>query len=298
MNRNWWRKHKAIIWLQSQALVFSMAALLGWVGWLLGGQVLAFIAVGATIFLYYVNPVLSPAVMLRAHRARRLHPHEAPRLYAIINMLADRAGLSAKPSLYLHPGNLMSAFTVGTRSQAVIAVSRSLLQNLDQRETAAVLAHEVSHIRDNDIRIMGFAASVGRLTAMLSLFGQMLLILNLPLLLFGGYAVSWTVIVLLITAPTVSTLLQLALSRTREFKADLGAVELTGDPDALAAALAKLDYSQQSFLKQLIFPMSRWQPESSIWRTHPPTPERVRRILGMRENMYHIQWQRNPAYNL
>ena len=297
MNSNRWRKNKAIIWLQSQALGLSMSALLGWVGWLLGGHVLALIAVGAIFLLYYVNPVLSPAVILRAHRGRRLHPDEAPRLFAIISTLADRAGLAAKPSLYVHPGDLMGAFTVGAQSQAAIAVTVNLLQNLDQREIAAVLAHEVSHIRNNDIRIMGFAASVGRLTAMLSLFGQMLLLLNLPLLLFGGYAVSWTVILLLIIAPPINTLLQLALSRAREFNADLGAVELTGDPDALATALVKIDQSQKSFIKHILFPMTRWQSESSLWRTHPPTRERVRRILGLREHTDRLQWQRTPAYN-
>ena len=295
MNSSRLSLNKLITQLQSQALVLSMAALLGWVGWLLGGQTLSLLAVGATIVLYYANPAFSPAVMLRAHRAQKLQPHEAPQLQAMIQALANRAGLSSMPSLYVLPGSLVSAFTVGSQSNAAIAISRNLLRYLDQREIAAVLAHEISHIRHNDIRIMGFAGLVGRLTAMLSLLGQMLLLLNLPMMMFGDYAISWTAILLLIFAPTVSMLLQLALSRTREYHADAGAVELTGEPESLAAALVKIDRSQRNLIKHFFFPMRRQQPGSNIWHTHPPTKARVRRLLDMRQAGNRTRWQTNPT---
>jgi heat shock protein HtpX len=97
-----------------------------------------------------------------------------------------------------------------------------------------VLAHEISHLRHNDMRIMGFAGLTSQLIHMLALLGQILLFLNLPLLLWGHYTISWTAILLLIFAPTISAILQLALSRTREYRADLGAARLMGDGRALA----------------------------------------------------------------
>ncbi len=292
MNINQWRKNKIIIRFQSQALVVLMAALLGSIGWLIGGPILALMAVSATIFLYFSNPLFSPALILRAHRARRLDPREIPRLYAATKKLAQRAGLAFTPSLYLNHGGPVNAFTVGEGRHAAIAVSGSLIRNLNQREIEAVLAHEISHIRDNDTRVMGFAVMVGRLTSMLSLFGQVLLFINLPLLLLGEHTISWLFILMLIIAPTISMLMQLTLSRTREYQADLGAAELTGDPGALASALIKIEQAQQRFFNRTFWPLKQWPAQSEIWRTHPPTLKRVRRLLAMR-NRYD-DWGRHP----
>ena len=289
MNKDKWRKNLTIIKFQSLAIVLSMTLLLGWVGWLLGGQTLAFMAAGVTIFIYIANPMISPAVLLKANRSRKLGTYQAPWLHAVINTLAERAGLSNKPSLYLHSNKYMNAFTVGDRSQAAIALSESLLQQLDQREIAAVLAHEISHIRNNDTQIMGFTAIISRLVRTFSWVGQFLLLINLPLLLFGGFSVSWTTILLLIIAPTISMLLQLALSRTREYNADLAAAELTGNPEALASALVKIENSQQGFFKQAFYPINRRPAESSLWRTHPPTSKRVRRLLDMGQSSDRIR---------
>ncbi len=279
-----WRKDKMLTRFQSAAIVLAMAALLGGIGWLLGGSFLAMIAVGATIFLYLMNPVISPAMLLRSLGARRLHPREAPQLFAMIAKLADRAGLPVKPALYLHNRNPMNAFTVGDPSRAAIAVSGDLIRSLSREEVEAVLAHEVSHIENNDTRVMGFAALVGRLTGMLSLFGQILLFLNLPLLLLGGHTISWIFILALVFAPTASMLLQLTLSRTREYQADLGAAELTRNPGALASALVKIDRAQRRFFGRNFWPLKPWQAQSELWRTHPPTPKRVNRLLGLQKN--------------
>jgi heat shock protein HtpX len=278
-----WRKDRMLIRFQSAAIVLAMAALLGGIGWLLGGSLLAMLAVGATTFLYLMNPVISPAMVLRSLGARWLHPREAPRLFAMIAKLADRAGLPVTPALYLHTRNPMNGFTVGDASRAAIALSEDLIRSLSRQEVEAVLAHEVSHIRNNDTRIMGFAALVGRLTGMLSLFGQILLFLNLPLLLLGGHTISWIFILALVFAPTVSMLMQLTLSRTREYQADLGAAELTGNPGALASALVKIDRAQRSFFGRNLWPIRPWQAQSELWRSHPPTPKRVNRLLGLQK---------------
>ncbi len=291
-----WRKDKMLTRVQSAGIVLAMAALLGGIGWLLGGSLLALLAVGATIFLYLMNPVISPAMLLRSLGARRLHPREAPQLFAMIVNLANRAGLPVKPALYLHNRNPMNAFTVGDASRAAIAVSGDLIRRLSRQEVEAVLAHEVSHIRNHDTRVMGFAALVGRLTGMLSLFGQILLFLNLPLLLLGGHTISWIFILALVFAPTVSVLMQLTLSRTREYQADLGAAELTGNPGALASALVKIDQAQRSFFGRNLWPLKPWQAQSELWRTHPPTPKRVNRLLSLQKNediVGHVRYPQN-----
>jgi heat shock protein HtpX len=109
-----------------------------------------------------------------------------------------------------------------------------------------------------------------------------LLLLNLPLILFGEASISWTAILLLIGAPLINGLLQLALSRRREFDADRGAVELTGDPAGLASALLKLERETAALLRQVIVP-GHGVPQPSILRTHPPTEQRLRRLEQMAE---------------
>jgi heat shock protein HtpX len=143
-----------------------------------------------------------------------------------------------------------------------------------------VLAHEVTHIQHNDLRVMSFAHLIGRMTGVLSTLGQVLLFLNLPLLLFGRSPVSWLGVVLLLFAPTLSNLLQLALSRTREFDADLGAAQLTGDPVGLAMALKKMERFEENVLRQVFVPGYR-TGDRSLLRTHPEMGERVRRLLEL-----------------
>ncbi len=244
---------------------------------------------GATLFLF--SPHISPQFLMRLYRARPLNPYEAEDIYAIITTLAKRAGLPAVPQLYYLPTRMMNAFAVGNRKNAVIAVTDGLLRRLDSREFAGVLAHEISHIRHNDLRVMSIADVISRMTSLLSTFGQLLLFFNLPLLLMGQVTISWLGILLLIAAPTISSLMQLALSRTREFDADLGAVELTGDPDGLARALQKLEYYQGNLWQSVLMP-GRRVPDPSILRTHPHTEERVRRLQALKS-----EYQRFPEDN-
>jgi len=162
------------------------------------------------------------------------------------------------------------------------------LQRLDLRELSGVLGHEVSHIAHADIRVMAFADLATRITSTLSFLGQVLLVISLPLLL-GDYHLDWLPILVLLSAPTLSTLVQLALSRNREFEADRGAAELTGDPEGLAAALGKMERYQGRFLEGLLTP-GRRTPEPSLLRTHPPAEERIHRLLELRD--------RPPNYEL
>ncbi len=219
----------------------------------------------------------SPYLMLRLVKARPLAVQEAPGLYQLIETLARRADLPKMPRLYYVPDRMMNAFAVGRRDEAAIGLTEGLLRHLSRRELAGVLAHEISHIRHNDMRVMSVAALISHLTSLFSSFGQLLLFLNLPLLLFGRTAVSWFAILLLLVAPLLSSLLQLALSRTREFEADLGAAHLTGDPEGLATALQKMAYYQDNLFKRILMPGHK-APDPSLFRTHPRTDERVNRL--------------------
>jgi heat shock protein HtpX len=264
--------------------VVVLALLLGLVGRLLGGNQLAFMMIAGVVILYFVGPMMSPTLFLKFSSGRHLSPDEAPQLYGILQHLSRKAQLTRLPALFYLPTDALLAFTVGPRNNAAIAVSEGLIRGLSRQELAAVLAHEISHLQHNDIRIMTFAGMAGQLTHILSLFGQFILIISLPLILAGQVLVSWSAIFLLIFSPTLSSLIQLALSRTREYNADMSAAELLGSPEPLASALAKIDRAQKSLYRKMIWPMVPRLPQATLLRTHPPTKERVRRLLGLRHN--------------
>jgi heat shock protein HtpX len=282
MNNFQWTKNKIEANVQSVVLVASLAALLGLTGWLLGGNQLAFMLIGGIVMLYFFSPMMSPAFMLKLNSGRRLFSEEAPRLHDILQRLSRSAKLNRLPSLFYMPTDAMLAFTVGSRNNASIAISRGLMRRLSWQELSAVLAHEISHIRNNDIRIMAFAGLAGQFTCLLSVFGQFMLLFSLPMILVGQVTISWPAIILLIFSPTLSSLLQLALSRAREYNADMSAAELMGNPEALASALAKINKFQNNQFGRLLWPAVPRLPQASWLRTHPPTKERIRRLLEVR----------------
>lgn len=283
MNNFQWAKNKIEAKVQSAVLVASLATLLGLMGWLLGGNQLAFMLIGGVVMLYFFGPMMSPAFILKLNSGRRLFPEEAPRLHDILQRLSRRAKLNRLPSLFYMPTDAMLAFTVGSRNNAAIAVSKGLMRRLSWQELTAVLAHEISHIRHNDIRIMAFAGLASQFTRLLSVFGQFMLLFSLPMILVGHVVISWPAIFLLIFSPTLSSLLQLALSRAREYNADMSAAELMGSPEALASALAKINKFQKNLFSRLLWPMVPRMPQASWLRTHPPTKERIRRLLEVRD---------------
>jgi heat shock protein HtpX len=223
---------------------------------------------------------LASRLVLVLYGARPLPPEQAPALHGLLAELARRAGLPRLPRLYRVPSRLMNAFSVGSGEESALVVTDGLLRGLGWRELAGVLAHEVSHVRHRDIWVMALADMISRMTHMLSLLGMLLLVVNLPLWLLTGEFVPWAVVLLLLFAPGLVALLQLALSRQREYEADRAAAELTGDPAGLAGALLRLDIQEQGWLRQLLTP-GRRVPEPSVLRTHPPTAERVRRLREM-----------------
>lgn len=284
MDRNKWMYSDLLNRVQSMLLIASMAAVLGLTGWLLGGGAISVAAVGLTLFLYFINPLVSPSWIARLHRGRPLQYHEARRLFQILEKLSRLAGLKILPRLYYIPGDGMNAFATGTEEDAAIGISEGLIRRLSLMEVAAILAHEISHLRHNDIRIFSFANLIIQLTHQLSLFGQILLLINLPILLAGGHTVSWTAIFLLIMAPSINMLLQLSLSRTREYRADLGASELLGDPEPLASALLKIERHQNRWLRWMLWPGYPGRTGGGFFQTHPPTAKRIERLLELKSD--------------
>ncbi len=242
------------------------------------------VVAGAAVMLLLV-PALAPKDMvLRLYRARPVPPHAMPELSATLADLGRRSGLPRPPALYYVPSAMPNAFAVGSADDSAVAVTDGLMRVMSPRELRAVLAHEVSHIANRDLWLMGVADMMARLTSFSSTFGMLLLILNLPLAMFGEATVSWLTIGVLILSPTLVSLMQLALSRSREFDADLGAVRLTGDPAGLGSALAKLERLGRRFLAGIAFPGPR-VPVPSYLRTHPPTEERLRRLAHLAREM-------------
>ena len=264
-----------LLLIGGMALILALSA-----GFLFGGGVVVWVA-GLVVLMLFLAPRVSPAMVLGLYRARRLTPGEAPDLYAVVAELARRAGLPRMPALYYLPSTVMNAFTMGSREDAAMVVTDGLLRRLSLRELIAVLAHETSHVRNNDTRVMGLADVVGRLTRILSLIGQFLILVSLPLMLFSPEGIPWAGFLLLVFAPSLSALLQLALSRTREFDADLDAARLTGDPAGLASALEKLERYQGGLLERILLP-GRHNPNPSLLRTHPETEERIDRLLALK----------------
>jgi heat shock protein HtpX len=267
--------------LQAGLLVTAMALMLAITGGLLGGLDVALGIFTGVVMLYWLQPGLAPKLMLRIQGGRPLSYGEAPALYRIVNTLAVKAGLPNTPRLYYLPAGLMNAFTMGHRQQALIGVSAGLLQHLNRDEVEGVLAHEIAHLKNNDTQIMGFAALLSQLIQVISLFGQLLLIVYLPLILSGHQILSLGAILVLIAAPYAGLLLQLTLSRSREYLADMEAAALLGTPYPLIAALLKIEGHHRRLLRRIF----RWplaQPTAnSPWRSHPPTRERINRLSAM-----------------
>lgn len=290
MNETALRRHRMLNRLQTLMLVAGMAALVSSVGYVLGGRGYAFLAVGLVVMLYAFNPALSPRLAMRLLRGFRLDYRQAPPLYRMLRTLSARAGLPAVPELYYIPTPIMNAFAVGRPDQAAIGISAGLLRVMRPSQVAAILAHEVGHIAHNDMRTKGFADLTHRFTLFLSIFGQILLVINLPLLLWTDHHVSWLAILLLVLSPTLSALLQGALSRNREYEADRFGAALVGDPAALASALALMERYQGGFIEQILFP-NRHRRMPWLLRTHPPTPKRIQRLQELQERNIPGDWK-------
>ena len=274
------RLHKRRNVLHSALLLGGMAGIVFLAAWSIWGLEVALWAMAGGLLGFAFSPTVAPDLVMRAYRAQPVDRLSFPEGAALIEELSRRAGLATPPRLYLLQSSLLNAFAVGNLRHAAIAITFGLLRALEWRELAGVLAHEISHVRNNDLWLMGLADTMSRLTSLLATMGILLALFSLPLLLLGYQPVPFLTLLILLAAPVAGSLLQLALSRAREFDADLEAATLTRDPAGLAAALEKLDRYQGRYWEEILLP-GRRMPEPSLLRTHPSTEERIERLLSL-----------------
>jgi heat shock protein HtpX len=260
---------------RSSALAIAgMTLLLAVCGWIVGG------AEGAHRALTGGAPqqdgsAIAHETIFRWFGARLLRPAELPGLFKILEEVCHRARLLRLPDVYCLPSPVdMNAYALGGPEGAAIILTEGLLHGMTREEIAGILAHEVAHIRNNDIRTMSWAAALHRSIEWTSLAGLALLRAQ-----HGGMAVSWPLAALLRAAPSIAQLLRLALSRTRELDADATALELTGDWQALIAALDKLERHHAGF--PLPSAAARENCPMRLLRSHPATSERVGALLSL-----------------
>ena len=274
-------RHKLANHTHTVVLILCMAGLLGILGWFIAGAGGIKMAMIVTFLAYLFTPRMSSALIMRSLKARPLPVGAAPELYRILALLSRRAGLSRRPVLYYLPSKKLNAFAVGSPSDPAIGITHGLGASLTSREMAGILSHEITHIKNNDMQVMALSGVFGKITGYLSIVGQLMLIFSLPLVLAGQVHISLLPLALLVFAPTLSLMLHLALSRTREFEADLGSAVLLNDPHALASALSKVEQSQKGRWQRLFLPMPYAPNQAPLLQSHPPTKERIRRLLAM-----------------
>ncbi len=280
LNENNRVAHKRRNLFHSVMLVGSLALLMGISAWLLWGSTGVIGAIVAVASALAFGPKVSPELVMKLYRAQPIPRAEGGSLHEIMQALSRRAELPKIPRLYLVPSPTLNAFAVGSPNKSSVAITHGMLRSLGLRELTGVLAHEISHIQNNDLWILGLADTFNRLTQIMSYAAIFLFMINLPLAIFGGPSIPWLAVALLYFAPTIGSLLQLGLSRAREYEADLQAAALTGDPQALASALAKLERDQGRFWEDMVF-AGRRMPQPSLLRSHPPTEERIRRLMEL-----------------
>jgi len=253
------------------------------------------LALGMNLFAYF----FSDRLVLRMHGARELSPSESPRLHAIVEELAGRAGIP-KPRVFLMDDPHANAFATGRNPKhAVVAVTRGILEILDERELRGVLAHEIAHVANRDILVAsvaaGLATAVSHLANALAFTGLM-----------GGSSDDEEGspaggLAMMLLAPIGATLVQLGISRSREYLADEAGARISGDPLALASALEKLQRSAEQLPSaatpataslHIVNPFGALAGGlARLFSTHPPAEERIRRLRELARTV------RGPAFD-
>ena len=295
------RAHKARNQLHSALLVGGLGLVTAFSAWLLWSWTGVLVALAWIGALYVFAPRLPPEMIMKLYRAQPIDAKQGEQIVYIVGELARRARLPAAPAIYIIPSTTLNAFATGTPDKAVVGITDGLLRSLTPRELTGVLAHELSHVRNGDLAVMSLADVMTRFTQALSYLAVILAIFNLPAWLLGDSDMPYSALLLLYLAPSIGNLLQLGLSRTREYDADLEGAELTGDPRGLASALAKLERYQGRFWEDLMLPVpGRRIPQPSLLRSHPPTDQRVARLLALerRELAPPIEVEDEPRISL
>lgn len=275
-------------WLKTSILMAAILALFGAIGGMVGGasgMLVALLFGGAmNVFAYW----FSDRMVLKMYNAREVDEASAPQFYNMVRELAQRAGLPM-PKVYLIDEAQPNAFATGRNPEnAAVAATTGILQLLSAREIRGVMAHELAHVRHRDILISTISATMAGAISALANFA----------VFFGGRdaegrpANPLAGIAVALLAPLAASLIQMAISRAREFEADRGGAEISGDPHALADALAKIE----AYARGIPLATAEAHPETAqmmimnplagggldnLFSTHPKTAERVARLRAM-----------------
>jgi heat shock protein HtpX len=271
-------------------LLTALTLLLMMIGRAFGGENGMIIALAIAVVMNFVSYFFSDKIALAMYRAQPVTREELPRAYDIVERLTQKIGIPM-PKMYVIPTESPNAFATGRNPQhASVAVTHGILGLLNDEEMEGVLAHELGHVRNRDILISSVAATIAGAITMLASMGRWAMF-------FGGYGGDRddrrggggiAALIMLILAPIAATLIQLAVSRSREYQADASGAHFTGNPYALASALQKLDaYSRRVpmqatpstahlFIIQPLLGISF----GSLFSTHPPIAKRIERLTG------------------
>ncbi len=273
--------------LKTYGLMIGLTVLFIWFGGLIGGQTGMIIAFVITLGMNFYAYFYSDQMVLKHYKAVPVERGSARELYEIVEQLTRKAELPM-PKIYIIPDGIPNAFATGRDyDHAVVAVTEGLLKLLTKEEIEAVLAHELSHIKHYDMLIGTVAATISGAIAMLANFG-----------IFFGHSENRpnpiVMIALMLIMPLAASIIQMSVSRSREFMADEGAAKITGHPEWLQSALLKLE----SYAKGNM--MQNAEPESahmfiinpltgknfsmrSLFSTHPTTEQRVERLEALKK---------------
>jgi heat shock protein HtpX len=273
-------------------LLTALTLFLLFMGQIFGGQRGMEIALAFAVVMNFVSYFFSDKIALKMYRAQPATRDELPRAYQVVERLTQKMGIPM-PTMYVIPTDSPNAFATGRNPQhASVAMTKGILDLLNDEELEGVLAHELGHVRNRDILISSIAATLAGAVTMLARMGYWAS-------LFGGMGGrddrnrggggGLVGLLMLILAPIAATLIQLAVSRSREYQADATGAQLTGNPYALASALKKLDaYSKQIPMRAspsnahlfIVAPLLSGVSFANLFSTHPPIAKRIERLTG------------------
>jgi heat shock protein HtpX len=273
--------------IKSMVLLVALTVILVWAGGAFGGKqgmtIALVFALGMNFFSYWY----SDRIILAMYRARRVTEPEAPELHRTVRELAAKAGMPM-PKLYMVEAAQPNAFATGRNPEhAALAVTTGIMRILSQEELRGVIGHELSHIRHRDILISTIAATIAGAISYLAYMAQWAAI-------FGGLddddrGSPIAALAMMIVAPLAALIVQMAISRSREYEADTGGAELAGNPRYLSGALRKLQMATQKIPMKanpatshlfIVNPLSG-RGITRLFSTHPPLEERIRRLEGL-----------------
>jgi heat shock protein HtpX len=274
--------------LKTAVLMAAITALFMFIGQMLGGTSGMWLALVVALAMNFFSYWFSDRIVLRMYNAQEVDERTSPQFVRMVRELAERGGLPM-PRVYLIDEAAPNAFATGRNpDHAAVAATTGLIRTLSEREVRGVMAHELAHVRHRDILISTISATMAGAIGMLANFGFM----------FGGRdgegrpANPIGALLVAILAPLAASLIQMAISRSREFEADRGGAQISGDPQALASALQKIQrYAQgipmagaerhpETAQMMIMNPLSAGGLRS-LFSTHPSTEERVERLLQM-----------------